>query len=213
MLKKLIRHGLVSVSAASLGALAFHGVSSAGIPVPFTLTPGTVEFTAGSVQSTVVTIAWDPAVPTEPGEYDAWAAIDEYAEGCDPLPEGVSFSWLPVTQGTFLTYDSLPAYYWGGSSVPDTSNPYNSAPTGILLTSSADLVESYTFCFGTTNSGSFEFPPVTISGAHVPLTVDVSEGLPETGGMSTGTILFGVFCAVLGAVASVTVSRRRHMFG
>jgi LPXTG-motif cell wall-anchored protein len=212
MTHRLLRHVLVSAGAASVAVLGMHGVSLAGKAAYFTLTPNSVELSTGG--STIVTlpITYSDWVPTEPGEYDAWMVIDEYSQSdvaCDALPEGLSFSFLPGTSPTWMTQDGRPAYYWGGNTVVPGSTIYNNAPTGIAISGTPTETGTFTICWGVVEGGSFDFPPVTAMGLWVPLSLSVTDDLPDTGSGITGLVLIGIFAGTLGAVASVVASRRR----
>lgn len=212
MTRRLLRHVLVSAGAASVAVLGVHGVSLAGGAAYFTLTPTSVELSTDG--STIVTlpITYSDGVPTEPGEYDAWMVIDEYSQSevaCDALPDGLSFSFLPASPPTWLTEFGRPAYYWGGSTVVPSSSIYNNAPTGIQISGTPTETGTFTICWGVVEGGSFDSPPVTVPGGWVPITLTVTDDLPDTGSGITGLVLVGLFAGTLGAVASVVSSRRR----
>lgn len=209
MFRNLVRHGLVASASAAASVLAIQGIASAG-GIIFTPTPGTVELSTGSPNSTAITIDWtDSNWSSEPGEFDAFALLDEYATDCDPLPDGVTFSWQPSTGATWLNADGQPTWYWGGSTIPALGGGYQSAPTGILIGGTPLATGTYTLCFSVINGGSFDSPPVTSGYGNVPITLTVVEGLPSTGNSHMSTILLALFFGTLGATASIVSGRRR----
>jgi LPXTG-motif cell wall-anchored protein len=211
MMHRLLRHGFVSVGAASVAVLGMHGVSLAGGVEFFSFTPGTIELTADEANEVSVAVDFADAFPTEPGDYDAWMVIDEYSQGsiaCEPLPDGLTFAFLSPGP-TWETAEGRPAYYWGGSTVVPGSTIYNYAPTGIEISGTPTETGTFTTCWGIVDNGSFDFPPVTVPNGWIPLTITVADGLPDTGSGITGLVLVGFFAGTLGAVASIVSSRRR----